>query len=429
MKTINLTIEINTSPENVWKAIVSPEYYNSWTYVFTATSHFKGGWNKGDTIRFLAYSKDGKLDGMVSEIAESIFPSFLSIRHLGYVYDGKDDTESDEIKSWAPAYENYSLTKSGDKSTLFELFMDVTDDYYDMFMDLWPKALKALKSTAENIKDQFIFPCLWFDHQAHEAADFYCSIFAKSRKLGSNAFMNTYEIWGCKFMAINGGPKYNVNQAVSYYVYCGSNEEIDRLYTMLSDGGKIIMPLDKYMWSPKYAWVVDKYGVSWQLDIDTINNVQKIVPTLLFANEKKDKVKEAVDYYIQIFNGSRILMEAPYNSESGMPAGSVLFAQFMLSGVIFNAMSSVIPHDFDFTHGNSFVAECENQDQIDHLWEKLGEGGVYERCGWLSDKFGVSWQVIPEILHKLVADPEKGQRVIQAFIPMTKFEIEKLINA
>jgi hypothetical protein len=145
LKTINLTIEINTSPENVWKAIVSPKYYNSWTYVFTATSHFKGGWNKGDTIRFLAYNKDGKLDGMVSEIAESIFPSFLSIRHLGYVYDGKDDTESDEIKSWAPAYENYSLTKSGDKSTIFELFMDVTDDYYDMFMDLWPKALKALK--------------------------------------------------------------------------------------------------------------------------------------------------------------------------------------------------------------------------------------------------------------------------------------------
>ena len=151
MKNIKHNIEINTSPENVWMAIVSPEYYNSWSKVFTATSFFEGGWNKGDKIRFLSYNKDGKIDGMVSEISESDFPAFISIKHLGYVYDDIDDTESEEIKSWVPSYENYILTRTAENHTIFEIDMDVTDDYYDMFMRLWSLALQELKSTAENM--------------------------------------------------------------------------------------------------------------------------------------------------------------------------------------------------------------------------------------------------------------------------------------
>lgn len=153
MKKIKQSMDINAAPETVWRAVVSREHYNSWTKVFTSTSHFEGGWNKGDKIRFLAYNKDGKLDGMVSEIAESDFPRFISIRHLGYIYNGVDDTESEEIKSWAPSYENYTLTRTAENHTIFEIEMDVTDDYYDMFMRLWPLALQELKSTAENMNE------------------------------------------------------------------------------------------------------------------------------------------------------------------------------------------------------------------------------------------------------------------------------------
>lgn len=428
MKKIQLNIEINTSPENVWKAVTAREHYTSWTKVFTPTSFFEGGWEKGDTIRFLAYNKEGKLDGMVSEIASSDYPRFISIKHIGYIYDGQDDTESDEIKSWAPAYENYTLTKINDELTDFSLEMDVTDDYYDMFMKLWPQALNALKQTAEHIKDAAIYPCIWFDHQAHEAADFYCHIFKRSRKLSRNDFASTFEINGSKFMTMNGGPKYKANQAISYYVYCDKEIEIERIYNLLKEDGQIIMPLDTYPWSEKYAWVCDKYGVSWQLDIDKIVSYQKIVPCLLFVNNKNEMVKESIDFYSSVIENSKILVEAPHSEESGMPKGSLLFAQCKLNGVIFNFMSSTMHHDFDFSHGNSLVYECKDQMEIDHLWGKLGEHGVYERCGWLQDKYGVSWQVIPQILQKLVADPEKGQKVIQAFIPMTKFEIDKLLH-
>lgn len=152
MKQINLDIHIEAPRETVWAAIVTPEHYNRWTRVFTETSYFEGGWNKGDAIRFLAIGSEGQKEGMVSEIAESDFPAYISIRHLGYIMNGVEDTESEAIKAWAPAYENYTLHALSPNTTRFEVQSDVTDNYYDMFMDLWPKALQALKETAEDLR-------------------------------------------------------------------------------------------------------------------------------------------------------------------------------------------------------------------------------------------------------------------------------------
>lgn len=230
-------------------------------------------------------------------------------------------------------------------------------------------------------------------------------------------------------MGLNGGPKYKVSPAVSYYVYCGNENEIDRIYKLLSENGTVMMPLDKYDWSEKYAWVMDRFGVNWQLDIHDIKSTQKIVPALLFANEKYTRVKEAVANYTNIFSGSKILLEAPYPQQAGLPEGTLLFAQFILNDFVFNAMSSTIKHEFDFTPGNSFVIECVDQQEIDHFWDRLGNGGRYDMCGWLADKYGVSWQVIPSILPSLMADPVKGPAVIQAFLKMKKFEIAALLNA
>lgn len=85
--------------------------------------------------------------------------------------------------------------------------------------------------------------------------------------------------------------------------------------------------------------------------------------------------------------------------------------------------------NYRFTPANSYVVTCDTQEEIDHYWEKLGEGGKYNKCGWLDDKFGVSWQIVPSVLGPLMNDPEKGQRVIKEFMKMTKFDIEKLMNA
>ena len=120
------------------------------------------------------------------------------------------------------------------------------------------------------------YPCIWFDNNAGEAADFYCSIFGNATMLQQNPIVTTFSLNGTMFMGLNGGPKYKPNGAFSYYVYCASVQEVNKLYEALTQNGNILMPSGKYDWSEQYAWVIDKFGVNWQLDIANINSTQKI---------------------------------------------------------------------------------------------------------------------------------------------------------
>ncbi len=285
------------------------------------------------------------------------------------------------------------------------------------------------ETTAETEAATSIYHCIWMNGQAREAAAFYCSLFGQADILEANPMATTFTISGTKFLALNGGPEYTPSSAISFYVYCGSADVLQSYYSALSAGGTVLMPLGAYDWSPQYTWVIDQYGVNWQLDIDDIRSDQKIVPNMLFANEKRTRVKEALAHYTAIFKDSQVLLEAPHPAQAGLPDGALLFAQFKLDGFLFNAMSSTIHHDFDFSPGTSFVISCGSQAQIDYYWEMLGTDGQYERCGWLTDKFGVSWQIVPAVLSELMADPEKAPRVMNAFMKMQKFDIQQLINA
>lgn len=429
LEKLHFIITVEAPARLIWKTITDPHLYKRWTKEFTATSYYEGGWKKGDKIRFLATNKEGKKEGMVSEIAESIFPSFISVRHLGYIVDGQDDTTSEAVLSWAPAYENYSLKVIAENLTQVEIESDVEDSYVKMMNEMWPRALQALKETAESLSPQKIYPCLWFEKEALEATDFYFKVFGEAQMLHKNDFVATFEIKGSKMMAINGGPHYKKTPAVSYFVYCGGDAEIERIYTMLTEGGMIMMPLGNYPWSRRYAFIEDKYGTAWQLDVDDVNNSQKIVPCLLFVNEKNKLAGEAVDYYTGIVKESTILFKSMYGPGQQMPEEVVLFAQFKLHHVIINATRSTMKHDFDFTPGNSLVIECSTQEEIDYYWDQLGSGGQYSRCGWLTDRYGHSWQIIPDFLSAATSDPETAHAVIQAFMSMTKFEIEPLKEA
>jgi len=274
-----------------------------------------------------------------------------------------------------------------------------------------------------------LYPCLWFDGNSAEAAGFYTSLFADGKILSANPMATTFELAGCEFMALNGGPMYKITPAISFTVYGNSENEVQQLYNALSVGGTVMIPLGRYDWSPMYAWVEDKFGVSWQLDANSAGQHQKIVPTLLFVNEKNAKVKEALEFYCGIFPGSVKHFEAQHAPESGMPDGALIFAQFGLKGKVLNAMSSTMPHDYDFTPGNSLVVECETQYEIDYYWERLGHAGKYSMCGWLEDKFGVSWQIIPAVLPEIMKDTERAQRVTAAFLTMQKLDMEVLLNA
>ena len=291
---------------------------------------------------------------------------------------------------------------------------------------------------------QKITPFLWFDDNAEEAVNLYTSIFenskvevvvrydeasaaASGRPKGS-VLTVSFQLDGQDFVALNGGPVFKFNESISLFVYCESDKKIETLYSKLSEHGNINMPLDKYDWSPKYAWVKDRFGVSWQFTVEKINSSQKILPSLLFVNEKFTKVKEAVNYYVSIFPDSKIIFEAPNPKIENISEETLAFAQFSLAGNLFNAMSGRGQHNFDFNEATSFAVYCETQKEIDHYWNKLSAVPQAEMCGWLKDKYGVSWQVVPTILSKLLSDKDgnKSQRVMKALLQMKKLNIEKL---
>lgn len=151
MKKMHFEILIRAKPEEVWNAVVDDKNYREWTSPFHEGSYFEGGWDKGDKIRFLALNEKGEKEGMVSEIAESRKYSFISIRHLGIIIGGVEDTTSDAVRKWAPGYENYTLTPLGE-ITKFEVDVDADDEFYSMFNEVWPKALEKLREVAERPK-------------------------------------------------------------------------------------------------------------------------------------------------------------------------------------------------------------------------------------------------------------------------------------
>jgi predicted 3-demethylubiquinone-9 3-methyltransferase (glyoxalase superfamily) len=137
----------------------------------------------------------------------------------------------------------------------------------------------------------------------------------------------------------------------------------------------------------------------------------QIYPCLWFDGQ----AREAAEFYCSIFSNSKITEE------------NTMVVKWELNGQPFMGLNG--GPFYKFSPANSYVIECETQEEIDHYWQKLGEDGRYSQCGWLDDKFGVSWQVVPKLLGKLMADPEKRQRVVEAFMQMKKFDIEKLLNA
>jgi predicted 3-demethylubiquinone-9 3-methyltransferase (glyoxalase superfamily) len=153
--------------------------------------------------------------------------------------------------------------------------------------------------------------------------------------------------------------------------------------------------------------------------------MQNIVTCLGFNNQ----AEEAVNFYTSVITNSKILSTTRYGDAGPGPKGSLLVASFLLDGQEFMALNGGPP--FTFSIGMSIVIKCETQAEIDELWEKLSEGGQKVQCGWLTDKFGVSWQIVPKMLSQLMtdADPEKSQNVMKALLQMQKLDIAKLKEA
>ncbi|HEX6977081.1 MAG TPA: VOC family protein [Patescibacteria group bacterium] len=158
--------------------------------------------------------------------------------------------------------------------------------------------------------------------------------------------------------------------------------------------------------------------------------MQKITPFLWFDNQ----AEEAANFYVSVFKNSKIVSVNKYDSEAakaaGMKEGTAMTVAFVLEGQEFTALNG--GPVFKFTEAISFVVKCETQEEVDELWQKLTEnGGQESQCGWLKDKYGVSWQIVPTLLNELLADkdPEKSKRVMTAMLKMKKIDTQKLKEA
>jgi predicted 3-demethylubiquinone-9 3-methyltransferase (glyoxalase superfamily) len=278
---------------------------------------------------------------------------------------------------------------------------------------------------------ELITPCFWFDGKAAEAASFYCEHFSNAKITAQSPIVTEIEVSGHHITCLDGGPKYKPNPSISFFYLCETTEEINALWSAFLKEGSVMIPLDSYPWSDRYGWINDKYGISWQFSLGKWDDVgQKITPCLLFSGAQYGKAEEAIGRYSAIFKDPKVdgILRYGKNEAPDKP-GMVKHAQFSINGQKFMVMDSAKEHDFTFSEGISLTVHCETQEEIDYYWEKLTESGKESMCGWLKDKFGVSWQIIPNILGRIMSDPAKAGKAAQAFMEMRKLDIEKIIQA
>jgi predicted 3-demethylubiquinone-9 3-methyltransferase (glyoxalase superfamily) len=297
--------------------------------------------------------------------------------------------------------------------------------------------------------NQKIVPHLWFDKEAKEAVEFYASIFPDSKITNVTTLHDTpsgdsdivsFELWGQKFMAISAGPMFKFNPSVSFIVNFDpsrekdAKEKINEVWSKLSEGGTELMPLDKYPFSERYGWIQDKYGLSWQLILTNPEGEErpKIVPSLLFVGNKCGNAEEAIHFYLSVFKNSKLGLMARYpKGVEPDKEGTIMFSDFMLENQWFAAMDSAREHKFSFNEAISFIVDCDTQEEIDHYWENMSAVPEAEQCGWVKDKYGVSWQIVPRQMDVMMSKgtPEQIMSVTQAFLKMKKFDLAELQKA
>jgi predicted 3-demethylubiquinone-9 3-methyltransferase (glyoxalase superfamily) len=288
-----------------------------------------------------------------------------------------------------------------------------------------------------------ITPHLWFDKEAKEAGALYTSVFENSRVKSTTTLHNTpsgsvdivtIELAGQEFTLLSAGPLFKFTPAISFLVACDTKEEVDRLWSELARGGTALMELGSYPFSERYGWTQDRYGLSWQVMYADGRPIrQKITPTLMFTGNVSGKAEEAITFYTSVFHDAKIAEPVFRYGPGEEPdkEGTIRHAGFTLEGQEFAAMDSAHAHGFGFNEAISLMVHCDTQQEIDYYWNKLSADPSAEQCGWLKDKYGLSWQVVPNEMDEMLATNDQARiaRVTEAFLQMKKFDLAKLREA
>ncbi len=288
---------------------------------------------------------------------------------------------------------------------------------------------------------QKISPFLWFEKDMDQVVKYYQSLFPNVTTSGKSGLDNTpsgavqmesITIYGTRFDLMTAGPYLPFNPTVSFIINCDTPQEAEDLWSKITAEGKALMPLQKYDFAEKFGWAQDKYGVSWQvLCMNGEKPAEKIASTLMFCGDVCGHAEEAMNFYVSVFKNSRVDYVSHYENnepEADDVRAKTKHAGFMLDGTRFSVLDSGKVSPLTFNQAISFVVYCENQEDVDYYWDKLTEGGQEVQCGWLNDKFGVPWQVVPRQMTEMLSKGTKEQiaRVTEAFMKMKKFDIKAL---
>lgn len=283
---------------------------------------------------------------------------------------------------------------------------------------------------------QRIVPNVWCQGNAAEVGGFYARIFPEAssettayypseglpdfqREFAGRELVVDVSIRGFRIRLINAGNEFRPTPALSFLVnidpanYGGQVEtargEVDRMWAELSDGGTVRMELGQYPYSPYYGWIEDRYGVNWQFMLTDSAAEERlfVLPDLLFTGSEP-RARAAIDFYTGLIQDSAIGNVFPHPEQPG----ALAFADFTLAGQVFAAMDGGADHEFDFTPGLSLEISCDDQAEIDRLWEALSAVPEAEQCGWCVDRFGVNWQVVPANLGDLMERPGAYERML-----------------
>lgn len=289
---------------------------------------------------------------------------------------------------------------------------------------------------------QKIIPHLWFEKDAEEAAEFYMSLFKDAKWIdktfikdtpSGTAYTITIELGGQEFILLYGGPYVTFNPSISFLINCDTAEETELIWGKLMEQGEELMPFGDYPFSRMYGWVIDKYGLSWQVMYNQhLANRPKIIPTIMFVGDQCGKAEEAMLFYTSVFENSKPGGILRYGDAAAPDQpGTVQHEEFTLEGLLFAAMDSALGHDFGFNDAISFVVNCETQEEVDYYWSKLSAVPEAEQCGWIKDRYGMSWQIVPKIVYEMMQseDTERVERMSKALLNMKKLSIADLEEA
>ena len=300
-----------------------------------------------------------------------------------------------------------------------------------------------------NPANQKITPTLWFNDKAEEAINFYVSIFPHSKvnfvkKWSEDMSFSdesiepgtvqaaSFSLNWMQFYAFDAKSDFHFNPSISFYVVFETVAEVDELWDKLAEEGKVLIPLELYDWSERYGWVQDRYGVSWQIAMHPLKDVgQPITPLIMFSGDKRGDAEEAIDLYMSVFDDSVFNGISRYGEEDPGPYGMVKHGQCRLMGQTFMMMDNGTDKAVPFNEAISFYVNCHDQKEIDYYWNKFTKEGSESQCGWLKDKYGVSWQIVPEFLTGKIenGEDERIQAMNVAMSQMKKMDVAKLMEA